>query len=178
MAKKEEKRWSYIIRLLNDYPHENCAEIGIWRGTFTLNLLRGLPNIKQYHCVDLWKHYEDHVETLNPKGKMAKSDMDQVYREFTQKAKHFKDKIVIYRMTSVEAAKIIKDDSLDFLFIDANHAYEYAKEDIEIWTPKVKIGGIISGHDYGNKRFGVTQAVHESFDNFELGSNHVWWTIK
>jgi len=178
MVKEEEKRWTYMVRLLSNFPHEIGAEIGVWRGTFTLNLLRGLPGIKTYHCVDIWKHYDGHTETLNPQGKMARSDMDKVFLEFKQKAKPFIDKLIIHRMKSIEAADHVADDSLDWVFIDANHAYEYALEDIKVWTPKVKKGGIVSGHDYGNDRFGVTQAVNESFDDFKLGSNYVWWLIK
>lgn len=178
MTKKEEKRWAFMVRLLNKFPHEVGAEIGVWRGTFALRLLRGLPGIKKYHCVDMWKHYNEHTETLDPKGKMAKSDMGKVFVEFKQRMKPFRDKLIIYRMKSIEAADRIADNSLDFVFIDANHAYEYAVEDIDLWTPKVKEGGIVSGHDYGNDRFGVTQAVNEAFEDFKLGSNHVWWVIK
>ena len=172
------KRWNYMAKLLKDYNHEVCAEIGVWTGTFTFNILQDLPGIEKYYCIDLWEHYDDHTATLNPKGKIARANMDKIYKNFKEKAKDFNKQIVIYRMTSVDAAKIVPDDSLDFAFIDANHAYEYAKEDIKLWTPKVKEGGIISGHDYNNKRFGVTQAVDEAFKKVNAGPNFVWWVIK
>jgi predicted O-methyltransferase YrrM len=52
------------------------------------------------------------------------------------------------RMASVNAAKLFPDNSIDIVFIDACHEYECVKEDINAWLPKIKKGGIISGHDY------------------------------
>lgn len=63
---------------------------------------------------------------------------------------------------SVDAAKKYRKHSLDFVYIDADHRYEYVKMDIEAWLPKVKVGGFIGGHDYDPVRFeGVCQAVTE-----------------
>jgi predicted O-methyltransferase YrrM len=52
------------------------------------------------------------------------------------------------RITSVAASKLFADNSLDFVFIDANHELKYITEDLHSWYPKVKKGGIIAGHDY------------------------------
>jgi predicted O-methyltransferase YrrM len=51
-------------------------------------------------------------------------------------------------MDSHLAAGQFEDKSLDFVFIDADHRYEYTKRDILAWLPKIKNGGIIAGHDY------------------------------
>ena len=48
----------------------------------------------------------------------------------------------------MEALKDFNDNSLDFVFIDGNHTFEYVVEDIAQWSKKVKVGGIVSGHDY------------------------------
>jgi hypothetical protein len=48
---------------------------------------------------------------------------------------------------SAEAAARYADASVDFCFIDADHSEEGAKRDIAAWLPKMKPGGIISGHD-------------------------------
>ena len=63
----------------------------------------------------------------------------------------FKDRCIIIRETSKQAEKKIKDCSLDFVFIDANHLYDYVKTDIILYKKKVKPGGIIAGHDYNRK---------------------------
>ena len=63
-------------------------------------------------------------------------------------------------------------NSLDFIFIDADHTYESVKKDIELWTPKVKHEGIILGHDinWGD----VAWAVGEYFSNFTVNGDNVW----
>lgn len=88
----------------------------------------------------------------------------------------------ILAMRSTEAAKLITDYSLDFVFIDADHSYEGAKADIRAWRKKVKPGGLLCGHDYENTdfpKFGVTQAVREFSEEsgmtFELGENFTWF---
>ena len=65
-----------------------------------------------------------------------------------QKFSGHKDKIVFYEMDSIEASKKVEDKSLDFIFIDSYCSFEQAKDDIKVWYPKVKDGGIFAGHDW------------------------------
>jgi hypothetical protein len=51
-------------------------------------------------------------------------------------------------MDSKEASKLFNDESLDFVYIDANHTYEAVKEDLKCWYDKVRVGGVVMGHDY------------------------------
>ena len=50
----------------------------------------------------------------------------------------------------MQALEDFLDNSLDFVFIDANHTFEYVVNDIAEWSKKVRPGGIISGHDFLN----------------------------
>lgn len=81
------------------------------------------------------------------------------------------------RMTSEQAAKCFEDESLDFVFLDADHGYPSVKKDIECWYPKVKIGGVISGHDYDKTWPGVIDAVNEKFKRIDLIKS-VWKVTK
>ena len=75
----------------------------------------------------------------------------------------------ILKMLSEEAVEQFDNNTFDFIYIDANHAYEYVKHDLELWYPKLKKGGIIMGDDYTindiemcfNTLFGVKKAVDE-----------------
>jgi predicted O-methyltransferase YrrM len=42
----------------------------------------------------------------------------------------------------------ITDESLDWVYIDADHRYESVLNDLRLVYPKVKHGGIIAGHDF------------------------------
>lgn len=71
--------------------------------------------------------------------------------------------IVPIRAASAWAAQFIKD-GLDFVYIDAGHEYSDVANDISVWLPKVRSGGILAGHDYNLESFPrVVQAVNESF---------------
>lgn len=65
--------------------------------------------------------------------------------------------VTFLREYSVPASASFADASLDFVYIDANHRYEYVLEDIAAWIPKVRAGGVISGHDYFNSAAGNTR---------------------
>lgn len=72
-------------------------------------------------------------------------------------------------MDSVAASNLYDDESLDFVFIDAEHDYKNVRRDIDAWLPKVrKNGGIIAGHDHCPDFTGVIQAVSETFPRYEV----------
>jgi predicted O-methyltransferase YrrM len=70
------------------------------------------------------------------------------------------------------AADRIADNSLDLVFIDANHSYDYVKKDIIKYTPKLKENGLLTGHDIDYP--GVNQAVNEMIEHYDVGPNYVW----
>lgn len=85
---------------------------------------------------------------------------------------------------SVEAAPDFADASLDAVYIDAAHDYGSFKADLLAWAPKVKPGGIISGHDYSGlvENFGcvdVNQAIAEVFPGIQIYTySDTSWAIK
>lgn len=48
----------------------------------------------------------------------------------------------------MEAVKQFEDESLDFVYIDADHSFITSANDVYEWSKKVRKGGIVSGHDY------------------------------
>jgi hypothetical protein len=70
------------------------------------------------------------------------------------------NKATIIRKTSMEAVLEIPDESLDFVYIDGDHTFDYVMSDIIWWSRKVRYGGVVSGHDYYRfRRAGVIPAV-------------------
>ena len=67
----------------------------------------------------------------------------------------------------------VEDGTLDFVFIDADHIYEAVVKDIRAWTPKLKSGGTLCGHD--THFDGVLKAIKELIPNYiEVEVDHVW----
>ncbi len=126
-------------KLFNELGFKVGAEIGVFEGTLTNALLRRIPGLKMYG-VDLWENYEDYKDDL------ASLALSGAYEKAVENTKGFDCTLI--RGWSNEVVKQFEDGSLDFVYIDGNHKFEYAIEDIALWAPKVRKGGIIAGHDY------------------------------
>lgn len=86
--------------------------------------------------------------------------------------------IITIRGESYEVCNKFDDESVDFVFIDGDHHYEIVLKDIQGWFPKVKKGGIISGHDYApGIGCGVIEAVNQIFPDVKT-INNVWYKVK
>jgi len=155
-------RWHDLGHLLNDLKFKKAVELGVYKGIFTQTIARRAPNM-QVFAVDAWTTYDGYLDY--PPG-----DLENV--GFVQaRERCFKyPNVQMIKGWSKDVVLTFPDASLDFVFIDANHTYECAKEDIALWAPKVKQGGIVMGHDYfetadhqrlKHLEFGVIRAVNE-----------------
>ncbi len=150
-----------LAQLFADLGFKVGAEIGVFAGYYSEILCKTIPGLK-LHSIDTW---------ADPSTRSAK-----VYAQAKERLAPYGVKII--KGASVAEAPSFKDQSLDFVYIDGNHAYESVKEDIEAWTPKVRAGGIVSGDDYyvtnhGNE--GVVRAVNEcAFKNNYALHTSLW----
>jgi len=148
------------------------VEVGVKRGINAKDMLKKL-SIKKLYLVDNW---------VTSKHSSKEATL--------QNLAEFKNKIVVLTGDSSVVCKNIKDEELDFAYIDANHSYEGVKKDIKNYYSKVKIGGIICGHDYFERRDrGVIKAVVEAFgkknintilclDSPKKTKVYDWWVLK
>ncbi len=142
-----------------------AVEVGVLRGLFSAHILTHWEGQKLI-SVDPWIEQDKDVymDTANQPQEVQ----DNIYREVVDLLGIYGSRSEIWRMTSREAAVLIADNSLDFVYIDARHDYESVMEDLESWFPKVRSGGVIAGHGYldgdlPEGRFGVRRAVREFF---------------
>lgn len=161
------------------------AEVGVYDGWHALDMMESL-HIRKLFLVDPYKAYDEYYESVqNPrKSQKALNERMHVAQKILKK---YGARVQFIRKFSEEAAKLIADESLDFVYIDGNHQYEFVKKDIEAWYPKVKKGGIIGGDDYTlcpeteMEKFGIFKAVHEFFKRFKKEVsfyNTDWWVVK
>jgi hypothetical protein len=146
------------------------VEVGSWRGRSACFLGVEIHNSGKdikLDCVDTWNGSEEHVgyEIL---------ENDGLYNEFISNIEPLSNIINPIRMESLKAVNLYEDESLDMVFLDASHRYEDIKADILAWYPKVKKGGIFSGHDYPSWNQ-VVRAVEEFFPNKNFISSELCW---
>jgi hypothetical protein len=126
--------------------YKTGAEIGVFKGRFSA-LLCGVG--LRVFSIDPWLLYVDWNEKKGwPKD--LQEEQDGFYKIAKWRLNRYKRSTII-RKTSMEAVKEFKDNSLDFVYIDGHHGFKYVAEDIFEWSKKVRVGGIISGHDYINR---------------------------
>lgn len=162
-------RWGQVAEWLKNSDPKYGAEIGVKEGRFISYLLAQFPQLTMY-AVDPWENQPEGSETY------IGWNWDQIYGQYQQAIKPYRDRVIELRLYSEGAAKLIEDGSLDFVFIDAQHDFNSVMQDIEIWRPKLKPGGLLSGHDYQPKFQGLMRAVNISVKDPILGANDTWAT--
>ena len=142
------------------------VEVGVHSAIFTKKLLSRWTK-GEIIGVDCWELQESGYTDL---ANASQDTQDLRYLQALEAIKPFSDRCSLLRKFSVDASKDFEDDSLDFVFIDANHSYSGCLEDIKAWEPKVKKdGGIICGHDFvdaPNHRQGNFEVIKACRDYF------------
>lgn len=139
------------------------VEVGVWKGRSTLAIAEGLGAAFGGRLVAVDTFGGDPGWPLAPEPGEARAEFDRNTAGFSF--------LEVVQAESVAAAGRFEDGSVDWVFIDALHEYESVVADIAAWSPKVKPGGLISGHDYG--RAGVTDAVLRVFGDPEV-MHSIW----
>jgi hypothetical protein len=142
---------------------EGC-EVGVFKAYFSSVILRHWQG-KRLFSIDPYRTFADTI--YRDQSNIDQEEFERVYAEARENLSPYKDRSLIVRKTSVEAAASFPDGSLDFVYLDGNHCFEAVREDIETWYPKIKDGGLLAGHDYVEDGitvhgdFGVRKAVAE-----------------
>jgi len=146
------------------------AEIGTRVGYNAYNILNEL-DIGFLHLIDPYCSYEQGERSFDTSGE---------YEKAKRRLKKWWFKIVFVKKYSADAVEDVPY-CLDFVYIDGNHEYKYIKEDIELYWPKIKKGGVIGGHDFSGDDLDVVKAVMEFSNEHKLKlytESTDWWFVK
>lgn len=140
-------------------------EIGVEYGGFTeeyydtISLMNG-----HIWLLDLWQ-----TENNDWYFSQRQGQVEDGYKKILEKYSDKKN-VTIIKGSSFELYKYFDDDFFDWIYLDADHSYDGIKKDVINWIPKLKKGGILSGHDYNAdpnniyyENFGVNKAIDEIF---------------
>lgn len=170
-----------LYDLVKDYLSDKTNLVGIEIGSFggaSAEIFLKSNAFKTLYCIDPYE------KNFDPNDMSTSDRLENAEIEFDKK---FKDNKIIskIKLKSCDALNMFEDNSIDFIYIDGNHQYEFVKYDIENYFKKVKVGGIIAGHDYDVHQTirhikGVKIAVDEFFriPPLNIYSDRSWVYIK
>ena len=153
------------------------AEIGVQTGIHAQSILDNLK-IKELILIDIWGKYVQEGQSIN---------FAEYYREVKKRFRRHNN-VKILRRPSIKAVIRFADAYFDFVYIDGCHTYDAVIQDLNIWYPKIKQGGILCGHDFTKTLWpGVVKAVLEFCNKNTLKLNSSlteantrsdWWIVK
>ncbi len=128
------------------------AEVGVRSGENAIDMLNGIA-IDKLFLVDNYMPYMDGDTLVD-----APIQSRYYYKMFKDIRPYF-EKVVLVTKSSMMATGLFEDGFFDYVYIDANHQYEFVLDDLNYWWPKVKVGGCFAGHDF--PFIGVKKALDE-----------------
>lgn len=153
------------------------VEVGTFEGYNALGACR-FSKLETLYCVDPYKEYVCEI------GAYMETFSQEVWDDFYLLAqKRLKDYPAKFlRMTSKEGSEFLPDD-LDFVYLDGDHSTQAVLKDIRLWYPKVKVGGLLGGHD------AVESEVKQALTQWVIENNlkyagliqarwNDWWIVK
>ena len=162
-------RSKWLVEIINERGYTRGAEIGAAIGLTTEHLLASCRMLNDLIIIDDWRPIPGSGIFESPTMK------EDFLKKFSPaKTSH---RLIIHEGVSWEMADKIPDGTLDFVFIDASHDYDSVIKDLKAWFPKVRLGGLFSGHDVHWE--GVNLALKELHPDYEtVGIDNVWCKIK
>jgi hypothetical protein len=153
-----------------------CAEIGVHEGDFSEQIL-SIVEPRRLHLIDPWRHeeggrYED--SRYGGLGQVGQSIMDQRYEKVRERFGELvrNGQVRIHRSPSSSACDSFEDHYFDWIYLDGNHLYAFVERDLELYYPKVKPGGLITGDDYGARGW-WNNGVQKAVDKFVEGNSEL-----
>jgi len=160
-----------VAWLITENGVTKLAEIGVYACNLANQILKRLESeLKEYYLIDHWKP----CEGIGSANFIPAEKWEELYRRACRMQIQF-ETVKTMRLESTEAAKLFPDGRLDMAFIDASHLYNAVVSDIKAWKPKIKSGGILSGHDYGGGWPEVVKAVDDILGKPNRLPGCVWW---
>lgn len=175
-----------ISKLLEQTNKKNYIEIGIAYGFHIESILNEFPEvycygIDPYIPYDVTDDFGISISNIDV-NKTPQENFDEFSNAINTRLLKFKNFKHI-RSQSNECYNLFNNESIDLIFIDGNHTYDFVKNDCINWWPKIDKNGIMCGDDYHFPE--VKRAVDEFCIQHNLklefitkNNNYYTWYIK
>lgn len=117
-------------------PGALAVEVGSWKGRSTAAI--AVPHVNLV-CVDTFRGMPNDITAWIARR-------EDIYSIFVSNMRRLNLHPKILVMDSIKAAGLFQNDSIDWIFLDSDHSNFRAE--FYSWLPKVKPGGLVSGHDF------------------------------
>lgn len=124
-----------LAKFLGEVGYKVGAEVGVEKGLYSKTLCKSISGLK-LKCIDPYLPYRRHTQDWQ----------DRYYRWACGRLKEFDAEII--RKPSMEAVKEIPNKSLDFVYLDQLHEFDFVMADLICWSAKVRRRGMIAGRSY------------------------------
>lgn len=157
------------------------VEVGVFEGQYS-DLVASKWQGRRLVGVDPFINYpnEIYLDGAN------RPDLPEIGNKTELRMKAY-SKYVLFKEESLTAVNRFAEECLDFVHLDGNHGHEHIRGDILAWWPKIKHGGVFSGHDMYDRSndahsCGVATAVLEFAYEHSLPIHITpctsWWILK
>lgn len=192
---QSEEQKTVIRTLARAAARQGCVflELGSWCGDSTIVIAKVAKEFNgRLFCVDWWKGSENtYLEDIASSKDVFSHFWERICKEGLE------DVVVPIRAKTDTAFEVLKKESFDFIFIDADHTYNAVASDIKHYAPLVKKRGILCGHDCEGRlsdydmdfleagknidcsegvHCGVVLGVGRAFNNYSV--NHAIWSVR
>jgi hypothetical protein len=144
--------------VINKNGFKKCAEIGIGYGFHARQILDN-TSVEHLYLVDPMRFYpnDGFADDVIKYG-----GFELLVKNINKHLQCHQDRYTWYRIPSLEITnEQIPPESLDCVFLDADHSYDAVKHDLSFWWQKLRKGGWLLGDDYQSCHPGTTRAVNE-----------------
>jgi hypothetical protein len=155
--------YPHLSKIINQMGLRVGVELGVAAGRHSRYILEN-TGIDKLWSIDRWQHVSGYDDEMN----LPQNEHDELYLYVCSALSRFGARSSIIRSDTTLASTIFADKTLDFVYVDADHSYEGCKKDLLAWIPKIRPGGIISGHDLNWSS--VNKAITEVIPQFGIKS--------
>jgi MMP 1-O-methyltransferase len=174
-----------IARSRTDQLDPVIVELGSWQGKSSVLLAAGVCGTRnaRVFCVDPFGADENPQYQADFYGPLAAKMSHSLEQGFERNIRRCGLAHIVHVLKgySYEVVRNWKDP-IDVLFVDASHDYGRVHRDFSLWSPFVKLGGIVALHDVSPLWPGPSRVMAEQLQPPEYGDlrqvNSLAWAVK
>ena len=146
----------YLSHAVEELKPNIIVEIGVWKGGSVITMGRRMRELGidgAVIAVDTWLGASEHWLNREWHDSLRLHDgYPSLYKTFAANIAHegLQDYVIPLPLDSVNAAHVLMSKSLeaDLIHIDGGHDFDSVTNDLKLWWPMIREGGLLIGDDY------------------------------